>query len=170
VVKAPLSAAGRSRYIERNGPLLSGAKDRRTVERLFELYGPLLFEPWLDRTADFGCAALLTPTELRVAGFHRQAVDPKGQFAGIDLDAEIPERARMEEALHGVARSLREAGYAGPFGIDAWRYRTPDGKLAFHPLGEINARMTFGLAAWAAAEPAEERDRASTGSSRAAPS
>jgi hypothetical protein len=40
----------------------------------------------------------------------------------------------------------------GPFGIDAWRHRLPDGTLALNPLGEINARMTFGLVAWALEE------------------
>ncbi len=152
VVKAPLSASGRSRYIERNGPALSDPKARRTVERLFEKHGPLLFEPWMDRTADFGCSALLMP-QLRIVGFHRQAVDIKGQFVGIDLPAEVPER--MQEVVEGAAAALQRAGYVGPFGIDAWEYRkpggTPDG-LAFHPLGEINARMTFGLVAWALAE------------------
>ena len=148
VVKAPLSASGRSRYIERKGPLLSDLKSRRTVERLFELHGSLLFEPWMERTADFGCSALLTESELKIVGFHRQMVDIKGQFAGIDPDAtDLPaqDRARLEEVTAGVAEALRRAGYVGPFGIDAWHWRRPDGTVAFHPLGEINARMTFGL-------------------------
>jgi hypothetical protein len=122
------------------------------VERLFDLHGPLLFEPWMDRIADFGCSALLTPSELRVVGFHRQVVDRRGQFAAIELPGEVPDRERMEEVLEGVARALRRAGYVGPFGIDAWQYRTPEGRLAFHPLGEVNARMTFGLVAWTMAE------------------
>jgi hypothetical protein len=145
VVKAPLSASGRSRYIERKGPLLPDAKSRRTVERLFETHGPLLFEPWMERTADFGCSALLTKSELRIVGFHRQAVDIKGQFAGIELPAEMPKG--MGKIVEGVAGALRREGYVGPFGIDAWSYDN-----TFHPLGEINARMTFGLVAWALAE------------------
>jgi hypothetical protein len=150
VVKAPYSASGRSRYIHREGSAVTEAKARRTVERLFDLHGPLLFEPWMERTADFGCSALLTASGLRVLGFHRQAVDRKGQFAGIELPAEVP--TRMREAVEGVADALRRAGYAGPFGIDAWEHKTPDGGLAFHPLGEINARMTFGLVARALVE------------------
>lgn len=148
VVKAPLSAAGRARYIERNGPRLADPKSRKTVENLFERHGPLLFEPWLDRVADWGCSALLTADGLRVAGIHRQRVDIKGQFAGIDLDTgDFPaeDRSRLEEVTARVADALRGAGYAGPFGIDAWHWRRPDGTVAFHPLGEINARMTFGL-------------------------
>jgi hypothetical protein len=151
VVKAPLSASGRSRYIERNGPALTDHKSRRTVERLFDHHGPLLFEPWMDRTEDFGVSALLGP-ELRIVSIHGQKVDRKGQFAGIDLDPALSEqdRDRLLETTEAVAEKLRGAGYVGPFGIDAWRYRTAAGTV-LNPLGEINARMTFGLVAWTAA-------------------
>lgn len=155
VVKAPFSAAGRSRYIERSGPRLTEPKARRTVENLFERHNSLLFEPWLDRIADWGCSALLTADGLRIVGIHRQRVDVKGQFAGIDLDTgDLPERdrARVEEVAAAVGAALRQAGYVGPFGIDAWHWRRPDGSEAFHPLGEINARMTFGLVEWAGSE------------------
>jgi len=160
VVKAPFSAAGRTRYIERKGPPLPDAKSRRTVENLFERHGPLLFEPWLDRLADWGCSALLTADDLRIAGIHRQRVDVKGQFAGIELDTgDLPERdrLRLEEVVTGVAAALRCAGYVGPFGVDAWHWRRPDGMVAFHPLGEINARMTFGLVARAGIDAAQDR-------------
>lgn len=148
VVKAPYSASGRSRYIHREESLLSNPKSRRTVERLFEAHGPLLFEPWMERTADFGCSALLTESELRIVGFHRQMVDIKGQFAGIELPAEVPE---MTEVVEKVGRALRREEYVGPFGIDAWIYREKESD-AFNPLGEINARMTFGLVAWTLAK------------------
>lgn len=154
VVKAPLSASGRSRFIERDGPTISSEKGRRTVERLFDRHGPLLFEPWMDRVEDFGVSVLLTQDEARTVSFHRQLVDRKGQFAGIELGAALPpaERERVEEVVHGVASALRREGYVGPFGIDLWRYRRPDGKIVLHPLGEINARMTFGLVARALAD------------------
>lgn len=149
VVKAPLSAAGRDRYIERAD--FSDLKARRTVERLFARHGPLLFEPWMDRTADYGVSALLMPDGTRIVGVHRQQVDLKGQFAGIDLTYSIsPEiRDRLTETARAVGDALQREGYAGPFGIDAWEYRREDGAMALHPLGEINARMTFGLVAWA---------------------
>lgn len=154
VVKACFSAAGRDRLVHRDGGGLD-AKARRTLERLFALHGPLLFEPWMERTDDFGCAALLTPRTTRIAGFHRQLVDRQGRFTGLELEVRpdgFPElsndeRQRLERTLDGVSKALREAGYLGPFGIDCWRYRLDDGTIAFHPLGEINARMTFGLVA-----------------------
>jgi hypothetical protein len=155
VVKAPLSASGRSRFIgksvERNGPALRDPKARRTVERLFERYGALLFEPWMERTADFGVSALLGPDDLKIVGVHGQRIDRKGQFAGIDLqpDLSAQDRDRLLETTQAVAENLRNAGYVGPFGIDAWIYRTEAG-TTLNPLGEINARMTFGLVAWTA--------------------
>jgi hypothetical protein len=154
IVKAPLSASGRSRYIERNGPRISDPKSRRAVERLFELHGPLLFEPWMDRTEDFGVSALLTASDLRIVGIHRQQVDRKGQFVGIDLhpDLSAADRHQLLNTTEAVAAALRSAGYVGPFGVDAWRYRRADGADVLNPLGEINARMTFGLVAWATAK------------------
>ena len=153
VVKAPFSASGRSRYIERDGPGLCDPKARRTVEGLFAYHGPLLFEPWMERTEDFGVSALLSGAELRIVGIHRQRVDRKGQFEGIDLEAGISaeDRERLVATTEAVAAALRREGYVGPFGIDAWRYRRSDGALVLNPLGEINARMTFGLVAWTAA-------------------
>ena len=150
VLKAPLSASGRSRYIERNGPALADPKARRTVERLFENHGPFLFEPWMERTEDFGVSGLLGPDDLKIVGIHGQRIDRKGQFAGIDLHPDLSkqDRDRLLGTVEAAAAALREAGYVGPFGIDAWRYRREDGALVLNPLGEINARMTFGLVAW----------------------
>jgi hypothetical protein len=156
VLKAPFSAAGRSRYIHLPGESLSDPRVRRRVENLFERHGPLLFEPWMDRTDDFGCVAVLASSGLRLAGFHRLLVDRRGQFAGIETTASysggfpglsVIESRQMEEALEATAGALRHAGYSGPFGLDAWRYRSPEGGTAFNPLGEINARLTFGFVA-----------------------
>ena len=156
VVKAPLSAAGRDRHIERTGPALADPAARRAVAGLFQRAGSLLFEPWMDRLADYGCAVLLDKDgSFEVVSFHTQLVDRRGQFAGIELGGTFEgfdgldreEEERMRTAIEGTARALAGAGYRGPFGIDAWRYRTPNGATAFHPLGEINARLTFGLVA-----------------------
>jgi hypothetical protein len=151
IVKAPLSASGRDRYIARDGEGLTDPKARRTIERLFTRHGPLLFEPWMDRIADYGVSALLTEDHLHIVGIHGQQVDRKGQFAGIDLHPDLTEedRDRLLETVEAVAAALRRAGYVGPFGIDAWRYRREDGVAVLNLLGEINARMTFGLVAWA---------------------
>ncbi len=155
VLKAAFSAAGRWRYVHRGGQLGAGA--RRRIERLFERHGPLLLEPWMERTADFGCAAALTADGPRPISLHRLLVDSGGRFTGVELLAggrgldgpwlAAAERATLERVLAGVSAALGRAGYRGPFGLDAWRHRRAGGGEAFHPLGEINARMTFGLVA-----------------------
>jgi hypothetical protein len=169
VVKAPLSAAGRARYVERTertertaGTSLSD-EARVRVERLLARHGPLLFEPWMARTEDFGAAVLLFPDGPRLVGFHRLVVDAVGRFRGIELRGELAgidlpsgERETLERAVSGTAAALRREGYVGPFGIDAWRHRLPDGTVALHPLGEINARMTFGLVARALVDRVRE--------------
>lgn len=180
VVKAPLSASGRDRYVERGGsvsPHFGEASMRRRIAGLFATHGELAFEPWMERSDDFGACALLTPSGLRLLGFHRLLVDLRGQLVGIEIadgveDDGAPglsatERARFRATVERVGAALAQAGYSGPFGIDAWRYfipggtpggipggtpGEPPGASAFHPLGEINARLTFGFVARALGE------------------
>jgi len=156
VVKAPLSGAGRSRHIERSLEPTLSAEARQRVRRLLSLHGPLLFEPWMERLEDLGCAVLLLPTETWLAGFHRQFVDPDGRFRGVELAAEsagidrpddFTARLLLATAVMHTGECLEQAGYRGPFGIDAFLHRLPDGSTALHPLCEVNARMTFGLVA-----------------------
>ncbi len=153
VVKAPWSAAGRGRHLGVRPGELGDPAPRRRIERLLERHGSLLFEPWVDRLADFGAAALVTPGGVRRVGVHCQEVDGRGVVSAITLDPELgpelggDERERLEAALQAVGERLASAGYFGPFGVDAYRFRTPEGRACFRPLGEVNARMTFGLLA-----------------------
>ncbi|MEM9593308.1 MAG: hypothetical protein AAGD06_03555 [Acidobacteriota bacterium] len=154
VVKACLSAAGRSRYVHRPAADPHGVKGaRRRVERLLRHHGPLLYEPWEDRTDDFGVVLWVGADDHRVAALHRQGVDREGRFLGPDsirdAGAALSEsdRRRLHRVAGWVADGLRGAGYLGPAGLDAWRHRTEHG-LELRPFGEINARFTFG---WLAA-------------------
>lgn len=155
VLKAPWSAAGRSRWIGSADDLEDpkSPKARRTVENLFRRHGSLLFEPWMDRTDDFGVTALVAPDgTLRIVGAHRQHVDSEGRFVGLDPTAEgltTSERSVLESTARNAGRLVYRKGYVGPFGLDAYRHGDRDGRLQFHPLGEINARMTVGLLAHA---------------------
>jgi hypothetical protein len=77
-----------------------------------------------------------------------QEVDPAGQWRRSRLAAPdeltADERRALAEAFERVAERLRAAGYFGPFGLDAFRWRAPDGGASFHPLSEINARYSMG--------------------------
>ncbi|MFH0947154.1 MAG: hypothetical protein V2A76_18355, partial [Planctomycetota bacterium] len=154
VLKAPWSSSGRDRAILRPEDLEDPAR-RVQIGKMFAANSELLFEPWMERRADFGCAAFVDG-EVELIGLHSQEVDPRdGRFVGLLLEqGEAPfsmlgvmERTTLEETAREVGARLRERGYRGPFGVDAWRYQTAGGGVGFHPLGEINARMTMGLLA-----------------------
>ncbi|MBO6936831.1 MAG: hypothetical protein JJ863_17810 [Deltaproteobacteria bacterium] len=51
------------------------------------------------------------------------------------------ETRALHDALDRVALALRDTGYRGPFGVDAFRHAG-----GFHPLSEINARYSMGWA------------------------
>lgn len=161
VLKAPWSSAGRSRVILSPQEYQTPRKQKR-VEKMFAESGSLLFEPWMERLADFGCVAIAGEEEVRVVGMHAQEVDPaQGRFQAIvlELGSRPPalllplERITLEQTALCVGERLRERGYRGSFGLDAWRYRVAgEQQVRFHPLGEINARLSMGLVAHALAE------------------
>ncbi|HYH45864.1 MAG TPA: hypothetical protein VEG34_09265 [Thermoanaerobaculia bacterium] len=183
VVKSRFSAAGRDRHVERGAGSDSAGlppETRSRVAGLLDRRGPLVFEPWLERTRDFGLAGLVVGGSLALISRHRQLVDRNGRFRGIELPLNTVDFPRLPEdernVLQEVAHALAQAGFSGPFGIDGWRYRRPDGSRGSHLLGEINARLTFGLVARTLvdrlAQPLgfPERGRARLTFSRTAPS
>ena len=139
-------------------------------------YGPISDKQWswLDVSLERdGLIAepLVTPTlEVSVHGFvwqdgrHElgrvcvQEVSDRGVFRGVRLalanELESAESASLFERATSVARLLYEAGYFGPFGIDAYRYRVDDAR-GFCALSEINARYTMGFAIGFPRPPAE---------------
>jgi hypothetical protein len=164
VLKGEFGAAGRER--------LSGAGDAdldpavlEAAARMFRRNGKCLFEPWLRRISDFGCSLLIGGDQARLAGVHRLLVSSAGRFQGVEtsfhgLAAPGPigpgpfeeyltagEAARMAGVAAGTAAALRRAGYRGHVGIDFFRHLDSEGGERLHPLGEINARLTFGLVA-----------------------
>ena len=42
-----------------------------------------------------------------------------------------------------AAERLQDCGYFGPLGVDAMRYRLPDGSVHLRPLQDINARWAL---------------------------
>jgi len=145
VCKARWTAAGRDRA--RGAGSTVGGELRTRIGRMFERFGPLVFEPWLDRVADLGvCGEIAPGGEVAVAEPHRLRCDPRGGFLGIEL-APAVDRA-VAEPLEAVARAAgalvaAQTGYRGRFAIDAFLYRE-GGAHHLHPLCELNARHTFG--------------------------
>jgi hypothetical protein len=144
VAKAPWSAAGRERLF---GSAPESAREPDTVRRLealLERHGSALVEPWVERTADFGCAGRLAPSGARLDTVHGLEVDRRGAFrATVPLPSDFlplaaAERALLEEAFHAAAEALAAAGYVRPFGVDAfrWRARVRNGRLRSRPAAQ----------------------------------
>lgn len=145
ICKARWTAAGRDRA--RGAGNTVGGELRTRIGRMLEQFGPLVFEPWLDRVADFGvCGEIAGDGAITIAEPHRLVTGPRGGFLGIEL-APAPGRA-ITEPLHATAHAaatqlVAQTGYRGPFAIDAFLYREGD-VHHLHPLCELNARYTFG--------------------------
>lgn len=138
IVKAPYATAGRDRI--RGSRDVLGDDERRRLDRLFSMPGPVLFEPWLPRTRDVG---RVFDAQHAPQGTHAAHNAPGGAFRGIEVGA--PTAWPGRDLGRQVAAYLQKRGYHGPFGIDA--FDTEHGPAV--PLCEINARHTFGHVAHA---------------------
>jgi len=146
VIKRAFSFAGREQRRVQHAVL--DASTRGFCLRSLARGEGLQVEPWVERLADFGKHAYLTRRgELLTAAAREQRCDAMGRFVG--MSSQPPQLSAAEdELLHSevtkTAAALVAAGYCGPFGIDAFRYRRSDAALAFNPRCEINARFTMG--------------------------
>ncbi|MEO8844562.1 MAG: hypothetical protein ABI591_14255 [Kofleriaceae bacterium] len=144
VCKAPWTSAGRDRVFGRDQRLGDG------LERLIERAGAVMFEPWLNRVLDVAVVGTVGDT-IELEAPHGLLNGPNGSFHGIDLAPprlELAEHDRLLIVAESAGVALQQAGYRGPFGIDAFVYGTGY-ERRIHPLCEINARHTFGHVAWA---------------------
>jgi hypothetical protein len=93
------------------------------------------------------------PAPLRIGRLVRQRCDARGAWIETEplSDPELASRgeiARVVTAeLTHVAAALAEAGYFGPFGVDAFTYRATDERrpVRLRARGEINARLSMGF-------------------------
>jgi hypothetical protein len=163
LLRRPHGFAGRGRRRVRVDEVLGAA--RGWIEASLRSFGALVAEPWVDREADFGLHGYLTAAGALVLGQPtRQEMAPDGAWMGSAPvrpgDLGVDETALLESAVRGAGVSLRAAGYFGPFGVDAFRWRDEHGRLQFNPRCEINARYSMG---WAVGMGDERPDRAEDG-------
>lgn len=87
---------------------------------------------------------------LRVGALVRQRCDARGAWLATEpilateAHGDVP--TRLADEVRRVARALHDAGYFGPFGIDAFTFRDLAGALRLQPRSEINARYSMGFA------------------------
>jgi hypothetical protein len=147
VIKRAFSFAGREQRRVRHGVL--DASTRGFCQRSFALGEGLQVEPWLDRLLDCSRHGYLSRTgALTIGPTRAPRCDEHGRFLGVGTGAAAvtePEAELLASELQRTAAALTAAGYFGPFGIDGFRYRLPDGSEALNPRCEINARFTMGF-------------------------
>ena len=162
VVKEAIGLAGSNALRLWEPEILEG--QRRWMNNALAAGRTLVIEPWLEREQDFSLQMEMGDEELRICGHTGLVNDLKGQFIANTAEPDCIRRfpvavlkslggwrnpaGRLRE-IYEVIRtrleiSLRVAGYSGPAGIDAFVYRTEDGKLRLKPIVEINPRYTMG--------------------------
>lgn len=121
---------------------------QRWLERSFEFDSGMQLEPWVDRELDFAIHGFVARGgELQLGKPTLQVCTTNGVWrSSRPATGELvpAEREALLESASVVATALHEAGYWGPFGVDAYRWRETSGVVRFNPRSEINARYTMG--------------------------
>jgi uncharacterized ferritin-like protein (DUF455 family) len=136
---------------------------RRWMYELLQSGQELMIEPWLDRQVDFSVQLEMEPTGLNLRGFTGLVNDHRGQFQANwaspnfrrHLPALVPGlfaqpgisvrlNALYQQIVEQLEPELRQAGYFGPIGIDAFVYQGPGDVCRLKPIVEINPRYTMG--------------------------
>lgn len=150
--RGPVLARRSHGFAGRGRRLLSGASPSEpelAFVRRALTDGGLLLEPWVERLADFSLHGHVDGGEIVLGAVVTSDVDRAGVWRGArraEPDELRPgEQSALEAEARAAGAALHAAGYFGPFGLDAYRYRLA-GREAFNPRCEINARYSM---AWA---------------------
>lgn len=148
VARRPFGFAGRGRVLI--DPRRRDAAVDRFLDATFAAGDGCEIAPWVDRCGDLALHGHLSGRDLVVGSPTAQRCDDRGAWidttrASAD-DLTPAERAALFQALEEAAEALAQAGYFGPFGVDAFRYRDARGTVRFEPRCEINARYSMGWA------------------------
>jgi len=159
VVKAPWSSSGRGLQILR--PNEYNQTNRQVITGYLKQQGFVIVEPWHNKVLDLSFQFFsLGNGEIEYRGLTTFSTDHSGRYIGNylqelppDLTPELKEFLsenldNVQTALHQVLESSNySTDYYGWFGVDAIIFKSPDGKLKFHPCLEINCRFTMGAIA-----------------------
>ncbi len=147
-LKRAFGMAGRGQRVIAPGALAAGDL---ALLRAAIAEGGVQLEPDVSIEIEYARHGLIDRSgALRVGALVRQRCDGRGAWISTEPIAEPSTHgevaARLEAEVRAVARALHDAGYFGPFGVDAFTYRTPAGTLLLQPRSEINARYSIGFA------------------------
>ncbi len=159
LLKRAFGFAGRGRLRVHAGAL--DAHALRWIEAALAKGDGLGVEPWVERAGDFALHGFVDRDRALWLGTPTQQIcDGRGAWVGTSTcppgALARAESEALARAAEEAAEALARAGYFGPFGVDAFRWRDPAGGLRFNPRCEINARYSMG---WATGMGASRPDR-----------
>jgi hypothetical protein len=145
--KRPFGFAGRG---QRRIPPCPSPDDRRWLADSLR-QGGFLAEPWLDLALEVGLHGFIDRQgHVQLGQVCVQETDRHRAWSSTRLaregDLSQEHSSELRQRAESTAAALWAAGYFGPFGIDAYLYRTASGALALNPLSELNARYSMGFA------------------------
>ncbi len=146
-MKRAFGMAGRGQRLAGSTP---SAADVAFLEAGFE-EGGVQIEPNLVLDAEYAIHGHLEANgERRLGALVRQECDARGAWQSTHV---VEDPSPLGEIASGIAAEARtvadalaNAGYFGPFGVDAFTYRDAGGRLCLQPRSEINARYSMGFA------------------------
>jgi len=149
LLKRPYGYNGRGRLRVRPGDL--DARTEAWIDASFAQGDGLQCEPEVARVYDLAWHGEVDATgALRLGRATLQTSDAFGQWTGsTPMPAGLldeAQTARFRAVVTEAAEALRDAGYYGPFGVDAFVWRDAEGHERLQPLSEINARYSMGWA------------------------
>jgi hypothetical protein len=139
-VKRSFGMAGRGQRIVTPGPL---AKVDDDFLRSAIAGGGVQIEPHVAISLEVAIHGWVTLDGSYVLGrIVQQRCDARGGWVATEpLEGPLAHAATLEAEAVRVARALHDAGYFGPFGVDAFAYEG-----GFQARSEINARFSMGFA------------------------
>lgn len=118
--------------------------------------GGVQIEPNVDIATEYGQHGMLSRDgALKLGSLVQQRCDGVGAWVSSQLADDEVVAAELADVARRVASALLARGYFGPFGIDAFTYRSGRGATELQPLSEINARYSMGFAVGLSPPPPE---------------
>ena len=149
VAKTQISHAGRQRLIGTGTELNS--QQRGWLKKHLVQPGGVYVEPWVTPEAECGLQFDVTGTierpDVHLVGVTCLRNDAAGRYRGSVIATDDRLEASWQEVIeHGraICMAARKLGYAGPLGIDAFRFTLPNGVPATRLSNDINGRFTMG--------------------------
>ncbi len=146
VVKAEFGMSARERILGQNNVLTD--PQRQWAQRRLHNDGMLFFEPWVEKLEEAGIQ-ITVPRDgsPQIDAITPLLTGPHGEYRGSRFATEEDLQSRWSTAITAglqAACRAQQAGYFGPLGIDAMRYRDGSGNEQIRSLQDINARWTMG--------------------------